>query len=232
MKKIAVAAKTNIKKWQWKLLIAFTVVILLALSPLFITANKQDRNDNFRVLISEKADFIYLANLSETLNLLKDTAVFQQITQRPLEVKLVDVLENDPVFGPTRAEYQKKTNTILIYSQPWPRQEIEDLDLIRIYLHEIGHAWFNFADGETQQSYRQFVLDNRNIEESPDFVASVILETESINTEKPDKIDNMLIIRAVNEDFAESFALYFQAPQILERFYPKRFSWFSVEFGQ
>lgn len=76
----------------------------------------------------------------------------------------------------------------------------------------------------SKQIIKKPFIGYKNTEESPYILAWAILET--INTEKPNRVDKRFIAKAIKEDFAESPQLFLKKPEYFAIYYPERYLWF------
>lgn len=127
------------------------------------------------------------------------------------------------IFGPDMlALYEPEINVIVLNSNKLEYFKSSSLILEKLLFHEVGHAWFEQAPEAIQNAYYNLVVSQQ--EESPYSLTRALLNK---NKESIDKTNtNIFILRAVKEDFAESFALHFAASTRFYAEYPERLAFF------
>ena len=136
--------------------------------------------------------------------------------------------------GEVVAQYHIEMNMIILNNKndtfSYLRNVYRNEDIKQVFLHELGHAWFEQkTTEEVKGTYYELVVFEQ--ETSPYFLTVATLTAESIDKQNPNGNDKLFLWKAVDEDFAETFALYIvsverEAVRHFAIYYPLRFEFF------
>jgi len=135
-------------------------------------------------------------------------------------------LEESNFGRKTAARYEPELNIIVLNS--------DELEAIltqpnNTLFHELGHAWFEQTPENIQNAYYHLVLSQR--EGSPNLLTTVVLKLETIDWANPNEFEQILLWRAVKEDFADSFKYYFTYPALSAQKYKRRHAFLCLFFS-
>jgi len=124
--------------------------------------------------------------------------------------------------GEVAAIYIPELNIIVLNKDQFEYLRSYDfLTLKMTIFHELGHSWFSQLEESARNEYYKFVLSTQ--EDSPYSLTRRILASTDIDKENPNEWQLLFLQRAVEEDFAESFAQYLAVSDSFARRYLNRF---------
>ena len=143
------------------------------------------------------------------VNLVLELGLFEE-SEIPILV-FAPLQNSGTTDGEVVAQYHIEMNMIILNNKndtfSYLRNVYRNEDIKQVFLHELGHAWFEQkTTEEVKGTYYELVVFEQ--ETSPYFLTVATLTAESIDKQNPNGNDKLFLWKAVDEDFAETFALY------------------------